>query len=408
MFARALLAIGLTVCLIAPTVASAQQASPTARRISDACEGAPPAGFSDTASNVHKPQIDCLAWREVTAGRPDGSYGAKLTLSRGQVARFFVNVLVARGFELPPPSADYFTDDNGTAHEDAINQLVEIDVLADTGDSYEPGGPATRSFMALVTAKATRFAGVADPTAIPDYYTDDNGDPNEQEINLISAHGIVTGKGGGIYAPNDVLPRDQMATFLARMLALVVESGGFTPITVSGDTDDVVTMRVPLDGLAILEQTYTGDDIFTVEGLDEDGETVDFYGSSFGDPYNGRSPVNFSSFRNPVRRIEVDAQGPWTITLRPMTQAATFDGSLYEGDRDVVLNARAVAGQTVEATYTGDGVFTVTAYDRDGDTTEFPFSSFGESYEGASFIPSDTVWFEVVADDTFTLKVRPE
>jgi len=71
--------------------------------------------------------------------------------------------------------------------------------------------------MALWTRNALAAGGVT-ATATTDWYSDDNTSQHHQQINEITSLGIVTGKGGGIYAPTETLTRGQMATFLARSL----------------------------------------------------------------------------------------------------------------------------------------------------------------------------------------------
>jgi hypothetical protein len=75
----------------------------------------------------------------------------------------------------------------------------------------------------LIAALATGPAAVA--VGISGAFTDDDGSVHEADINGIAAAGITTGCGPGIYCPGLSVTREQMATFLARALAL-------SPVTV--------------------------------------------------------------------------------------------------------------------------------------------------------------------------------
>ncbi len=59
----------------------------------------------------------------------------------------------------------------------------------------------------------------------PDYFGDDNGHTQERAINKAAAAGFAGGLGDRVYAPDNGVRRDQMASFLARVLDLVVENG---------------------------------------------------------------------------------------------------------------------------------------------------------------------------------------
>jgi hypothetical protein len=57
------------------------------------------------------------------------------------------------------------------------------------------------------------------PTSV-DYYSDDNGNKHESGINRLAASGITRGCAPGRYCPKGIVYRDQMASFLARAFNL--------------------------------------------------------------------------------------------------------------------------------------------------------------------------------------------
>ena len=78
---------------------------------------APP--FSDVTDSRFINDITWLYYEDITRGCGDGRFCPKSKVARDQMASF-----LARALKLPPTSTDYFDDDNGNRHEDAINRLA--------------------------------------------------------------------------------------------------------------------------------------------------------------------------------------------------------------------------------------------------------------------------------------------
>ncbi len=180
--------------------------------------GLPPGGtFTDDDGNTHEGNIEAIAAAGITQGCDASGtlYCPADNVTRGQMASF-----IARALSLPAASADYFTDDDTSTHQDNINRLREAGVTlgCDTsGILYCPDDPVTRAQMASFLARALSLA-----PAIDDYFSDDAGNTHEVNINAIAEAGITAGceASGTLYCPADLLRRDQMASFLARALDL--------------------------------------------------------------------------------------------------------------------------------------------------------------------------------------------
>ncbi len=113
---------------------------------------------------------------------------------------------------LPPGGT--FTDDNGNAHEGFIEAIAAAGITSGCGgDWYCPAEPVTRGQMASFLARALSL-----PDSATDWFTDDDGSTHEANINKIADAGITLGFGDGTFAPDDDVPRDQMASFLARAI----------------------------------------------------------------------------------------------------------------------------------------------------------------------------------------------
>jgi hypothetical protein len=198
-----------------------------ARTVTDACPPArvPADSRADDNGNTHEAAIDCMVWYGIAKGTSDTSYEPGVAVTREQMATFLARLITTSGGRLPSDAPDAFSDDDGSVHEQSINQLAAAGIVAGTGDGrFDPGATVTRAQMAkfLVAGYDYRSAEVLDQRG--DYFADDNGHALEAFINRAAAGGFTAGRDGG-YAPGKPVTRDAMASFLARALDLLVEEG---------------------------------------------------------------------------------------------------------------------------------------------------------------------------------------
>lgn len=170
--------------------------------------------FTDIGSSQFEQDIIWIYERRITAGCAPDRYCPDDPVLRDQMASFLV-----RAFALSPTPLDFFGDDEGNMHEDAINRLAAAGVtLGCAPRRYCPGGPVTREQMASFLLRALANAGrPLSPTA-RDYFTDDDGSEHEADINRVAAAGITRGCTATTYCPLRVVTRGQMAAFLRRSL----------------------------------------------------------------------------------------------------------------------------------------------------------------------------------------------
>ena len=201
-----------------------------AREIFDACpEGDVPRNSrDDIKGNTHEFAIDCMIWYEIAKGTSATAYEPRLPVSRGQMASFIARLIEVSGGELEDGD-DAFGDDNGTTHEDNINKLAAAGIVDGTSDGvYAPFAAVSRGQMAKFLVGAYHFRSENLLAGSGDYFEDDNGSTHEADINRSAQAGITNGRAGGGYDPGADVLRDQMASFLARTLDLLVEEGTAT------------------------------------------------------------------------------------------------------------------------------------------------------------------------------------
>jgi S-layer homology domain len=143
----------------------------------------------------------------VTAGCSATTYCPTSTVTREQMASFLV-----RALRLPPATRDYFTDDESSQHESAINAIAAAGITGGcSGTRYCPRSAVTREQMASFLVRALRL-----PASSRDFFTDDETSQHERSINALAAAGITGGCSATKFCPKSSVTRGQMAAFLHR------------------------------------------------------------------------------------------------------------------------------------------------------------------------------------------------
>jgi len=163
--------------------------------------------FTDADDSPFRSDI-LWAWDTgVTAGCSATAYCPTATVTREQMASFLV-----RALRLPAASHDFFTDDETSQHESAINALAAAGITGGcSATKYCPRAAVTREQMASFLVRALRL-----PPASHDFFTDDETSQHEQSINALAAAGITGGCSASKFCPRSFVTRGQMAAFLHR------------------------------------------------------------------------------------------------------------------------------------------------------------------------------------------------
>ncbi len=128
------------------------------------------------------------------------------------------------GFSFGP-----FEDDNGSVHEFAIS-WAELAGIVDGIDptTFAPGQPVTRAQMATFLVNTFDIPAATDTGVFPDVPADN---VHAAAIDAAAAVGLAGGFDDGTYRPGDPVTRQQMASFLARALAVTSSTtGSFTDV----------------------------------------------------------------------------------------------------------------------------------------------------------------------------------
>ena len=164
--------------------------------------------FTDIIGTTFEKDIIWVWQQGITSGCSSTKYCPGAPVTRGQMASF-----LARALALPDTTMDYFTDDDGTTHEDDINRVAKAGITSGCASGkYCPSDNVTRGQMASFLVRALGLTA----GATTDYFTDDNGTTHEPNINRLRHAELTTGCTPTTYCPAADVTRGQMAAFLHR------------------------------------------------------------------------------------------------------------------------------------------------------------------------------------------------
>ena len=168
--------------------------------------------FADDDASPHQADIEILYARGVTLGCGPSIYCPNEAMSRGQIALF-----IFRQLSLQPVENDYYDDDQGSQYEVATNSVTAAGIGFGCGDRrYCPDQPLLREEMAELLVRTFSF-----PPSSTDWFADDDGLAHEAAINALKEANITLGcdpADATAFCPQDALTRGQMASFFVRSM----------------------------------------------------------------------------------------------------------------------------------------------------------------------------------------------
>ncbi len=175
-----------------------------------------PAGFTDIGGHTFEKAITWLAAEQITTGC-NPPLNTRFC-PNDPVTRGQMAVFIARALGLPKAGSDHFDDDRGRFYEDAANRMFESGITRGCGTRRFCGDDVmSREQMAAFLA---RMLDLGDGSR--DYFKDDNKSPFEPEIDSVAEARITLGcnpPANDRFCPGDAVTRGQMAAFLERSLA---------------------------------------------------------------------------------------------------------------------------------------------------------------------------------------------
>ncbi len=198
-------------------------------------------GFTDLGSlEAAVPNINCLAYYGISAGKTADTFDPNSNVTRGQMALFLVAAAKLMGVNLS--GGDMMADfgdiaDLGENRRNAITSLARNGIMSGSGGNFRPHDDITRAEMAVALValldhtpgapvkknKAGEYLLGADPGTRPnDHFADARSSQPRHVDDAISAAyelGITSGRTDGTFDPGGSVPRRNMATFIVNTLA---------------------------------------------------------------------------------------------------------------------------------------------------------------------------------------------
>ncbi len=174
----------------------------------------------------------------------------------------------------------------------------------------------------------------------------------------------------------------------------------FADIELSGTGNAVPRFDIPEDSAAIAEIAHTGAANFVVWAVNASGEQTDLLVNTIGN-YAGTVLFDESAGSH-TDAFEVEADGTWTITIKPVTEAFTWDGAEQlagTGDDVVILDPPPTGLKSTTVTHAGDGNFAIWAY---GPETDLLVNEIG-NFSGEVLLSEGTFLFEITANGPWTV-----
>ena len=151
-------------------------------------------------------------------GYPNGTFGPERSITRAEVAQMFYNLLLKKDV---PITVQFEDVPENAWYAQAVNTLASMGMINGVGsDRYEPERAITRAEFSAI---ATRF-GKKTTAAKTTFVDVPESHWAYQYINVVASYGWVSGYGGNLFGPDDLITRAQAATMTNRMLGRLCDN----------------------------------------------------------------------------------------------------------------------------------------------------------------------------------------
>ncbi len=166
---------------------------------------APP--YTDVTDHSLIDHIMWITYEDISTGCGGGKYCPNDSVTRAEMAAF-----LDRALNLDPTAEDFFADDDNHPLEISINRVAAAGITTGCGtNQYCPNAAVTRGEMASFLDRAFDL-----PPTSNDYFSDDETSTHENAINRLRKANITGGCTTTRFCPTASTTRAEMAAFLHR------------------------------------------------------------------------------------------------------------------------------------------------------------------------------------------------
>ncbi|PYI39621.1 hypothetical protein CVS30_02770 [Arthrobacter psychrolactophilus] len=175
----------------------------------------------------------------------------------------------------------------------------------------------------------------------------------------------------------------------------------------SGHGDDVIEISKPdgANSVAIATLSHRGSSNFIVTTLDA-GMNANMYLAITNGDYAGTVIFDEYDWLEPTTRLQISADGPWTISIASVRSAPSYGKQHIDGRGDAVFNYTGSAG-SAKLNHYGSSHFIIemTRLDGSWDPNDLVLVNEG-SYSGTRVWPKGPTVTAVLADGTWSASIR--
>lgn len=154
------------------------------------------------------------------------------TVDRAEGVAAVAAAIAGAGVVLPSDAPDRFEDDDGTAAEDAIDQLSALGVLEGTSRApqrFAPDAPLTRGQLASLLVRSIEVTTGERIDAADDPFTDDDSSPHEDDTAKAVAAGLLAPVAVKRFGVDDHVTERELNAATVRLSAVLVEGRQLPP-----------------------------------------------------------------------------------------------------------------------------------------------------------------------------------
>jgi len=227
------------------------------------------ADFDDIDNSYAKEEIEYLADKGVVDGDENGNFNPEDTMTRGEAAQLFANLLKLS----VEGDISGFTDVAGHWAASAIAKCYAAGIMQGNGDgTMDPDGVFTREMFFVMFVRAL---GIPEETEIDKDFADE-GEISDWAVGAVAAlvnRGYINGATDTTLEPETEASREMIAKLLGSVLDIVVEDGAKVEadgkkivlvvadnVTVTAPAGTLVFVAAVADDTVINGQTITAED----------------------------------------------------------------------------------------------------------------------------------------------------
>lgn len=215
--------------------------------------------FGDLSGHWAAENILFCARRGIFQGVGEGRFLPDETMSRAMLATVLYRLSGTSGKTSKTSDTNAFSDvEKGSWYEEAVLWGAENGIITGYGDGrFGPNDPVSREQISVMLLRFAEYMGFElDETVVPQGFADSDTISAwaRDGAEFVQKTGLVSGKPGNLFAPQDSATRGENCTILMRMIQALFQATGETrspaPVTIAFFDTGISLNHLPSQGVA--------------------------------------------------------------------------------------------------------------------------------------------------------------